>query len=289
MVHLYQRVEELERALKDEEAELTEAQAREAILEAELVSVKKILEKTSADLSYAVSRERKASERPVNSPIVDRVEKLEIMSDNKSVDSDLRSKRDSNVGGKNLGSTAHLCVAREQLDDLCIVTRMGLKQLDAYFSAFSQLAISMCPNRVPQYGDFTNFNFAEVLDMDTDDLGSDLETFLNRISLFTKCAYSKIMKSSSLINPTDCLADIKLRYETLAIDNHNNLKALGLRVSFENFGVGHLVLFLPSKSRAAWAAFNINAPNYFLVTDSHAGFESRLKYCWITVGRRSGY
>ncbi|KAI8058014.1 hypothetical protein BDF22DRAFT_739415 [Syncephalis plumigaleata] len=53
-------------------------------------------------------------------------------------------------------------------------------------------------------------------------------------------------------------------------ENHNSMDKLALHgrladsITFRNFKVNDLVLFLPTRNPNAWAAFNIDAPHYFL-------------------------
>lgn len=169
-----------------------------------------------------------------------------------------------------------LMMARERLDDMCIVTRMYVEQLNHYFSAMIQLSLTICPGLVPEFTDLKVFNFDDVLSLDIDDHGSEMNVFLNQMNTFVKAAYSKIIKTSTLLIPRDCVLDIKTKYESLAIDSHAKIQILGQRVAFERFAVSDLVLFLPVKNCHVWSAFNINTPNYYLISDSHPAFEQRI-------------
>ncbi|KAI8817657.1 uncharacterized protein EV422DRAFT_508743 [Fimicolochytrium jonesii] len=56
-----------------------------------------------------------------------------------------------------------------------------------------------------------------------------------------------------------------------------SIAALADRISFRNFEINDLALFLPTKHPKAWAAFNVNAPHYFLAPEASGLFEDRIK------------
>ncbi|KAI9351244.1 autophagy-related protein 11-domain-containing protein [Obelidium mucronatum] len=51
-----------------------------------------------------------------------------------------------------------------------------------------------------------------------------------------------------------------------------------IKISFSRFKEGDLALFLPTRNPKAWAAFNVNAPHYFLSTASaETHFSTQIK------------
>lgn len=48
-------------------------------------------------------------------------------------------------------------------------------------------------------------------------------------------------------------------------------------IAFQNFAVEDLILFLPTRNPIAWAAFNVNAPHYFLSIQEHRNFQSQIR------------
>ncbi|KAJ3007720.1 oligomeric, coiled-coil, peripheral membrane protein [Thoreauomyces humboldtii] len=54
-------------------------------------------------------------------------------------------------------------------------------------------------------------------------------------------------------------------------------RAEASKISFRNFKINDLALFLPTRNPKAWAAFNVNAPHYFLSLESSKVYAERMK------------
>ncbi|KAI8920366.1 hypothetical protein DFJ77DRAFT_239582 [Powellomyces hirtus] len=59
---------------------------------------------------------------------------------------------------------------------------------------------------------------------------------------------------------------------------HRSRRAELNKITFRNFKVNDLALFLPTRNPKAWAAFNVNAPHFFLSPESGKLYADRMKY-----------
>ncbi|KAI8912443.1 hypothetical protein EDD86DRAFT_201364 [Gorgonomyces haynaldii] len=242
MVNLFQRVGELENILHDEEDLLTVTQAREAVLEADLESTKKLLEKTQRDLEACKRQYEQLQKRTQEDP--------------KKIPREWQ--------------LLHL-KAREQLDDLCIVLRLSMEQLEVFLESMFELATSLAPSRVNEQLD--HFSFKQVMELSIND--TDFESLLQTTQEFAKQSYEKIMKLEHL-HQREVVSDIKLNYETLAVDSYKRLSQVSNKIAFQNFQQNDLVLFLPLRNKPIWQAFNVNHPNVYL--DLTEVFQEKKKY-----------
>ena len=69
----------------------------------------------------------------------------------------------------------------------------------------------------------------------------------------------------------------QMELETKTLNMESILQKLDKKISFQSFTLGNLVLFLPTRSPIAWAAFNSNSPHYFLSLEEHANFPDQIR------------
>ncbi|CAB16721.2 hypothetical protein POMI540_2382 [Schizosaccharomyces pombe] len=114
--------------------------------------------------------------------------------------------------------------------------------------------------------------------MDGEDADRNFQEFLNRMSSLDFDSFHNFV-----VSVLTQAHNHELRWKREFQSNRDKaLKAIldsQSKVSLRNFKQGSLVLFLPTRRTAGnkkvWAAFNVNAPHYYLNTQPHLKLESR--------------
>nr|KAJ3421903.1 oligomeric, coiled-coil, peripheral membrane protein [Polyrhizophydium stewartii] len=98
----------------------------------------------------------------------------------------------------------------------------------------------------------------------------DTAQFVQKQAAAIKDVCANVAAVGAYLPVDDCVQRVESRWaEALA-------RTQG-RIVFAAFGEGDLALFLPTRNPAAWAAFNVNAPHYFLDTASSGEFADRVR------------
>jgi hypothetical protein len=219
--------------LRDQEGELTEAQAREAIVEAECTSVKKILSKTTEALEKH------------QETVITLKEESKILTDTKielesRVNSLNREKESSQVlilklheqlgelqqreGGEKalMGKIQNFQIqiqnARESLEDWVIITKMALEVIAKHYKDW--LSIQQMAN-LPQSPEIY---FQDIMNVDPGGLSQDFDLYLGTLSALARQTYGKI-GSVSALSSTNITLNLKTQLTGLRSE-------LGSRLSF---------------------------------------------------------
>ena len=260
MVSLFTRVEELEVLVNSGDAQLTAAQADAAIVEAELISVRKLLQKANLDLTKLTELHNK-----------------EILA--KSLTKELEELTMQFKQSENVCNLLQIQLGKsnELLDDLCIITKIVLEHLISYFECVFKISSQLTPLLVTTENINCDFGKLQVMDTELVD-GQDYDNFFHRISSFSRSLYDRMGNLGNILDPAKCINGIKGKYEAIAIDSHLRIEYLKNHfLAFQNFEIDHLILFIPNKSQQ-WEAFNFNTPNYYLLMDSNPSFAAQFKY-----------
>ncbi|KAJ3192763.1 hypothetical protein HK101_005999 [Irineochytrium annulatum] len=115
-------------------------------------------------------------------------------------------------------------------------------------------------------------------------IGSSSEAEVANFAEVLKEAYSKVagVKEAFDIGTwtgtvVEVVDGFRSRFEALRDVLLNELKEKSGKITFQRFQTHDLVLFLPTRNPKAWAAFNVNAPHYFLSTESSLRFPTQMK------------
>ncbi|KAI8924046.1 hypothetical protein BC831DRAFT_467737 [Entophlyctis helioformis] len=170
-----------------------------------------------------------------------------------------------------------LALMREQIEDWSIVCRLGLEQAATSIDALMRVMHLALDDATVQ--DLVNGD-EHILDefLALSEHGSlahahesgDMESFIRKYGQAVKDAYSKSVAMNAYLNIGDSVSALESRWTRLA-------DTAKRRVAFGGFQPNDLVLFLPTRNPIAWAAFNLNAPHYFLDTSSSPEFAERIK------------
>jgi hypothetical protein len=265
------KVEDLEAHLADAEAEITEMQAREAIVEAEFKAVKVLLDKTRSALEdeqimvKTVQEAKLTMEVEKKSLIVELEEAKSALNSSKSAAEDASNQKKLELTQALIHTKdIQLRHAKEILEDWAMISRLMIEHLSENFKAWSEFV-----DLVPPSFTFTTINFDEVLRIDFEEFPSEMEAFLSAMNSLVKDIYditldvSHFQVKETSIAVKESFMQLKSKYQN--------------RISFSHFWIGSVVLFLPTKNGTVWTAFNVAEPYYFLNTNSHPVFEKRVK------------
>jgi chromosome segregation ATPase len=194
LVTLMQRVEELEQNLIDCEGDVTEAQAREAVIEADRNQVQVLLTKTTEALEKEQESVNKLQKRfdEISFDNKKKQEQInELTKDLQELGSalvDLKNKPfvDENLAAQLMSKDALLEKCRESLEDWSIVSKITLEQLGTQFQSWDKL--SMLVNNTK----FTEVSFKDLIQTDPDTFSSEIESFLESMNFLIKQTYTKI-------------------------------------------------------------------------------------------------
>ncbi|KAJ3404084.1 oligomeric, coiled-coil, peripheral membrane protein, partial [Chytriomyces hyalinus] len=98
------------------------------------------------------------------------------------------------------------------------------------------------------------------------------ETYLHMIGL---------VDSIDVSGWADCVVESVHRWKELLVSQSlkNSMPSrISNKIAFSGFKIGDLALFLPTRNPKAWAAFNVNAPHYFLsISSAETLFSEQIK------------
>jgi hypothetical protein len=227
LVALLQRIGELESFLREKEADLTETQAKEAVLEAECASVRTILTKTSESLEkhqqdISVLNQSLEEERTEKLSLKQKLKKVEedylerqhmIKSlESRLEQSDQRSNPAAELQSLIYSKDAQLRISKECLEDWAIISRLSLETLSKFYSNWLLLE-HLLNVRTPS----PEIQFSELLDFDPESLPDELDQFLSAIALLSRQTYEKLSLTSHL-NSDSITADLKSEFRKLKAD-----------------------------------------------------------------------
>ncbi|KAJ3370288.1 oligomeric, coiled-coil, peripheral membrane protein [Kappamyces sp. JEL0680] len=236
LVGLMQRVNELEGHLRESESELTEAQAREAVMEAECSSIKKILAKTTESLEKHQERvaqltaaleeeglEKQALEERIAETakeIAKKSQEIEFCRQELIV-AQKKGAPDQGFPLQLHTLEAQLRIAREALEDWAIISRLSIEVISKHYADWISLQQLL---GIPPSPDIF---FQEVLSIDPENMSEDMEQFLPAITLLAKQTYDKISSVATLSSKSLAL-EVKSLVKQLRVD-------LGRRVTFQRY------------------------------------------------------
>ncbi|KAI8897515.1 hypothetical protein BC833DRAFT_649501 [Globomyces pollinis-pini] len=284
IVSLLQRVTDLDAHLRDCEAELTQVQAREAVLDDENTSIKVLLTKSETDLQKIQSTntelvQKIESETKERIEIEQQLKSLSSESDQKQqlVDElqvkitalESRPRNEQTVSEMLLlqgivqTKSMQISAFKEGIEDWAIVSRLAIEQFSQHYQYWNIL--HELSNRPESY----TIHFQDILDVDPELFPEDLDQFLMASNQLCRQTYDRIMSITNC-SPMALANEMKSLFKQYQMN-------LGRRITFQNFQVGDLTLFVPTKNPQAWAAFHVETPNYFLDLTSHPSFLVRSK------------
>lgn len=236
MVILMQRIGDLENHLKDIEAELTESQAKEAVSEAELLSAKKLLSKTTESLlryqeqvsllkkelegektaSLRLKQEVQSTHSKIGT-LESKISSLEVQTIQKST-----TPLTSDEANALLLHTkdAQLRVSKEVMEDWAIISRLSLNTLAKNYADWIELQQLM--GIVPLNVDVS---CQDILNIDPERISDDIEQFLPSITTLAKQTYEKVM-IMSLLSSSSIVSAVKMRFQQMKTD-------ISKRIAFE--------------------------------------------------------
>jgi DNA repair exonuclease SbcCD ATPase subunit len=215
LVSLIQRVSDLEQSLRDCESDLTEAQAREAIIEADRNSVRVLLNKTT----QALEKEQQSVNK-LNTEIESCQRNVQTLQDQLAISNrDLDDIQTQLVDYQNepprsadptlptllLTKESLLRRSREALEDWSIVSRLTLEHLSSHFKGWARL------QPFSNVSKSFDISFEELLQTDPDSFPDEMDSFLSSVSFLIKQTYNKV----TLANQSSPLALSKSLEDTM--------------------------------------------------------------------------
>ncbi|RKP09169.1 hypothetical protein THASP1DRAFT_22951 [Thamnocephalis sphaerospora] len=191
--------------------------------------------------------------------------------------------------------------AREQIEDWEIVCRLACEQLQKQQKGIRELAA--IPGLDLTLTSPTNSSMSESLTSSMGDMMRSSERMHGERGEALAKYYQEVVQASVQMSLQDVVPVVRGKFELLG-DECNRLRAdkatlnastaerLGLlarmseRLVFRDFQVGDLALFLPTRNPNAWAAFNIDAPHYFMTPIER--YERHMRCNYIVYGEHSG-
>ncbi|KAJ8322990.1 oligomeric, coiled-coil, peripheral membrane protein [Batrachochytrium dendrobatidis] len=340
MVTLIQRLGETEERLRIAENDLTVAQAHEAVLEADLESLKVLYERAEGHVAAAkVQRNEHQAQQEKNALELKRlqdlqesqieqhrtsevvlqkqIEQIKKELEQTQADSmaDIESQKQAHtkaieqmrldmqqdLSQRELSRLAFSQVQqmREQIEDWNIVCRLSLQHLTGCLDALvrlvqhtlsedvvyalirnngltgstencclSKLSDTFSISDAGAHYDDTK-SLIEGFGNDDDALGG-MSKFIEHYDLLLRELYSKVVSAGAYLDVSDSVDRIEKRWSDLT-------GQASFRVAFQNFKINDLVLFLPTRNPAAWTAFNVNTPHFFLDIQPNSVFADRIQ------------
>jgi chromosome segregation ATPase len=207
LVSLIQRVSELEQTIRDYESDLTEAQAREAVVEADRNSVRVLLSKTTEALEKEQLAVNKLSNELQNCQRFSQTLQDQLTATTRDLDDvqeqlvelqkQPRNEVDPSIPTMLLTKETLLRRSREALENWAIISRLTLEQLSNHFRSWS---------RLHKFAKTTSksfeISFDELLQTDPELFPEEMDAFLSSISYLIKQTYNKITLSNQLLPST---------------------------------------------------------------------------------------
>ena len=234
LVELLQRISDLEIIIRESESELTQVQAREAVVEAECNSVKKILSKTTESLEQHQSYLHAANENLKK----EKSEKKSLDEQNVRLQRDLdeqalsikvlmeRNLQQSRIITPELGVQnilhSQLRVCREALEDWAIISKLSIDLLSKCYADLLQIQVLVGMNQNPE------ISCHNILALEIESIPDDLDQFLPIISVLIKQTYEKVVAMGA-ISSNGIINEVKGQFKVMKHE-------LGNRISFQRFG-----------------------------------------------------
>jgi chromosome segregation ATPase len=206
LVSLIQRVSELEQTIRDYESDLTEAQAREAIVEADRNSVRVLLNKTTEALEKEQLAVNRLTNELQNCQRFSQNLQDQLSATTRDLDDvqeqlvDLqkqpRNEVDPALPTLLLTKETLLRRSREALEDWAIISRLTLEQLSNHFRSWSRL------QKFAKSPKSFEISFDELLQTDPELFPEEMDAFLSSVSYLIKQTYNKITLSNQLLPNT---------------------------------------------------------------------------------------
>ena len=224
---MLQRIGELEAVLRDKEADLTETQAKEAVLEAECASVRTILTKTSESLEkhqldiaalnstlQGENMEKKSLQEKLLKAQEDYSERQKVIEslELRLEQSDQRTHPNAELQSLVYTKDAQLRVSKEALEDWAIISRLSLETLSKFYSDWLQVE-----KLVNLQAHSPEIQFSELLNFDPETLPEEVDQFLSTIALLSRQTYEKLTLASHL-NSSSIVAELKIQFAQVRAD-----------------------------------------------------------------------
>lgn len=233
------KIEEHEELITEINTELTETQAKEAILEAENSSIKKLLDRASAVLEeeQIKSKQFETSNAALVEKNSDLEAKLQILQDEITNYTKELEKKEKEICMKSLSSSvsnfyseqsmrviiSQLRMCRESIEDWTIISKMAFEIITRYHHSWVRLE-----NMFKTISNFESIcpmiSFVELTSMDSDSFPESYDEFLSLTGALAKCSYDKL-SSISDFHPDNFVEMIQTQLEIMK-------NSLSLRLEF---------------------------------------------------------
>ncbi|KAJ3281443.1 hypothetical protein HK104_011463 [Borealophlyctis nickersoniae] len=180
--------------------------------------------------------------------------------------------------------TARLATAQEQLEDWHIVSRLALEQLVIYRDAVVRVGREVCGDEsgIPDVVAGTEGGVEGGAGYETG--GSETEESADGVAKLAEVlrdVYGKVVGVGAAVDVAEVVERVleKWRGRDAGVGkgNDDGPRADADKITYTNFQVDDLALFLPTRNPKAWAAFNVNAPHYFLSPAANAEFATEMR------------
>ena len=285
MATIIQKLGDTEARLRECENLLTITQANEAVLEAELSSLKVLHKK--AEEKQLIARDKRSEIEQKLQNVSAELEKrtnelIAAKSQMKGMDANIEDMQTTaDYTKKNLD------ILREQQEDWNIVSRLSIEQVIAYQEAFVRLIRFIFDEKsvdelIQQKDDDMSYLCSAMLNSISTIERLELEEFIRTQGEIVKSLYSSLVALSSRMTASICADRMIERWYDVTGSSNNANKPQSQHIAFRNFKPNDLALFLPTRNPKAWAAFNVNSPHFFLDITSDERFAARVsKREWI--------
>lgn len=236
MVGLLQRISELELVIKEAEAELTQVQAKEAVVEAECNSVKKILSKTTESLEQHQSSLRSLNEelereKSQKQGLEEQCARLKKMHEEKNVairgfEERILQQSRKTMPDQGLQLLLHskdsqLRVCRDALEDWAIISKLSVDFMSKCYTDFSQIQSTLGMNPNPE------ISCRDILALEVESLPEELDPFLAVMTVLIKQTYEKVV-AMAVMSSSAIALELRTQFKAMKFD-------LGKRITFQKF------------------------------------------------------